>query len=154
MTYGPFWTLYSCRWMNKWRIDLFEPSIPAIEQTNGILTCLNPLFLPENEEMTYRPFWTLYSCHRTTKWRIDCFEHSIPAIEQQQNDSPWYNRNGWLGVKHPVTYLQRNDVSTVLNLFFSSHRTKKWRIDRFKHSLPAVEWENDVSTFWKALLLP
>ena len=20
-------------------------------------------------------------------------------------DSPWYNRNGWLGVKHQVTYL-------------------------------------------------
>ena len=27
---------------------------------------------------------------------------------------PWYNRNGWLGVKHQVTYLLRRDVAVLL----------------------------------------
>ena len=25
------------------------------------------------------------------------------------NDSPWYNRTGWLGVKHQITFLHSND---------------------------------------------
>ena len=32
-----------------------------------------------------------------------------------QNMSPWYNRNGWLGVKHQVTYLARKCLWLSLN---------------------------------------
>ena len=38
-------------------------------------------------------------------------KHKFIAVERVCPDpkyhSPWYNRNGWLGVKHQVTYLPK-----------------------------------------------
>ena len=37
---------------------------------------------------------------------------------------PWYNRNGWLGIKHQVTYLLQVMVSSaILNLIWDENKT-------------------------------
>ena len=43
-----------------------------------------------------------------SKCDIDCNSHTIKLQSQVVTDCywlPWYNHNGWLGVKHQVTYL-------------------------------------------------
>jgi len=62
-------------------------------------------------------WWTSWVTRCFNVFVLFCFyAQSTSTLILGQCRSPWYNRNGWLGVKHQVTY-EGNVVNQVRSLF-------------------------------------
>ena len=68
--------------------------------------------------------WLLVHCNVSSLHWVTSSSYLCPSVPSI-HPSPWYNRTGWLGVKHQLTYLLSNSIHPPWNtntLSYFTHR--------------------------------
>ena len=101
------------------------------------------------------PFWGVLKDRSKVFIRID-YSHLFIMYLDHSGFSTWYNRNGWLGVKHQVTYLQVTVVSkmsSATNVVSRSIWRRRPSVGCSPNLLPFSNTRQTSASLWNRLAL-